>query len=171
MFRICIVLTVGLFVGFVSGCSDPVGAKIESLNATAPQRLANTYTFFQARNGYRGPKNEAELKEFCADPHNKKGFERAGIDLSNIDALFVSPRDNQPFRIRYGVAGSPMGFNEPLVFESVGVEGEVMVGFGDSKSKLMSPEEADELFSAKKPKRKKKLERGDSAEDAAKIEQ
>ena len=168
MFRLSTVLSFGLLLAFVSGCSDPVGDKIESLNATAAQRLANTYTFFQARNGYRGPKDEAELRDFCADPKNKKGFERAGIDLSEIDALFVSPRDNQPFKVRYGVKGSPMGFSEPLVFESVGVEGEVMVAFGDSKSKLMSPEEADDLFSAK-PKKKKKLERGDSADDAAKI--
>ena len=80
--------------------------------------------------------------------------------MSDIDALFISPRDNEPFRVKYGVAGSPMGFKEALIFESVGVEGEVMVGFGDSRAELMSPEEADKLFEGK-PGKPRDIERGD----------
>jgi len=124
-FMICFVFL------FSVGCSGgKVAERIAEMNSTPIKKLITCYSFYQSRNNFRGPKDEAALREFIADDKNQKGFDRAGIDTSDIDALFISERDGQPFKIKYGVPGSPMGFVEPLIFESEGVDGEVMVGFG-----------------------------------------
>lgn len=151
----------------LSGCSDGVSGKIADLNATGIQRLVNCYTFYHAKNGYRGPKDEADFKKFIAQPSNVKGFERAGIDVSDIDALFISERDNQPFRVKYGVRGSSVGFSEPIIFETEGVDGKLMVGFGGAKTELMSKEESDKLF---KQRAKKPETRGDAADYSVEAE-
>lgn len=163
MFRTLHFLTLPLVL-LTLGCSNPADSKIRELNATSIQRLANTYTFYQARNSYKGPKDEEALREFIASPQNQKGFERAGIDVSDVDALFISPRDEEPFKIKYGMAGSTLGFKDAIIFESVGVEDEIMVGFGGGRTELMSPDEADELFKSKK-KKKENVTRNDSPED------
>jgi len=146
------------------GCSESVSTKISALNETGIQRLANCYTFYHVKNGYRGPRNEADFREFIASPNNEKGFKRAGIDTSDIDAMFISSRDNQPFRVKYKVPGSSFGFSAPIIFETEGVDGEIMVGFGGAKTELMSKEEADQLF---KERAKKVKSRGDDAKSAA----
>ena len=159
-FMICFVFL------FSVGCSGgKVAERIAEMNSTPIKKLITCYSFYQSRNNFRGPKDEAALREFIADDKNQKGLDRAGIDTSDIDALFISERDGQPFKIKYGVPGSPMGFVEPLIFESEGVDGEVMVGFGGATTKLMSLEESEELFKSKK---RIKVDRQDSApQDAA----
>ena len=159
---------ISLSLLLVVGCGDSLNSKVQELNATAIQRLSNSYTFFQSRNSFRGPKTEEEFRGFFTHHESQKGFDRAGIDVSDVDALFISPRDDQPFRVKYGVKGSPFGFNEAIIFETSGVDGQIMVGFGGGTTKLMSAEEAEELFSSKT---KKKLSRGDSPENIEKIQE
>ncbi len=96
-----------------------------------------------------GPKDEASFREFLADPRHQKGFERLGVDVGDLDALLTSERDGQPYKIKFGLKGSPFGFSEAIIFETEGVDGEVMVAFGDSKTELMSPEESDRLYDSK----------------------
>ena len=151
----------------LAGCSDGVGTKIAALNETGIQRLVNCYTFYHVKNGYKGPKDEADFKKFIAMPGNEKGFERAGIDTTDIDAMFISSRDEKPFRVKYNVTGSSFGFSAPIIFESEGVDGEIMVGFGGAKTELMSKEEADKLFMQRV---KKITSRGDAPEDGVAAE-
>jgi hypothetical protein len=147
------------------GCGGQrVKSKIASSNATSLQRLTNCYTYYQAKHAYNGPPNESALREFIADPINKKGFDRAGIDVSDVDALFISDRDGHPFRVKYGVKGSSFGFDGAVVFESVGVDGELMVGFGGARTELMSLEESDELFESKAQVRSKRIDRPEDVE-------
>lgn len=146
----------------LAGCKDSVSTKIAALNETGIQRLVNCYTFYHVKNGYKGPKDEADFKKFIAMPGNEKGFERAGIDTTDIDAMFISSRDEKPFRVKYNVTGSSFGFSAPIIFESEGVDGEIMVGFGGAKTELMSKEEADKLF---KQRVKKITSRADAPED------
>ena len=58
--------------------------------------------------GGRGPKDEAEFKEFVRnfDP-NKLSMMK--IDPNNVDGLFTSERDGKPFKIRYKVGGAQLG--------------------------------------------------------------
>jgi len=150
---------------FSVGCGGgEIASKISEMNSTPIKRLITTYSFYQSRNNFRGPKDEAALRKFMAAEANQKGFERVGIDTSDIDALFICERDGQPFKIKYGVPGSPMGFVQPIIFESKGVDGEVMVGFGGATTELMSLEESEKLFASKK---RIKVERQDSAPEVA----
>ncbi len=145
---------------FSCGCGGKsVESKIAGLNATKIQQLTNCYTYYQAKHGYKGPTDESTLRDFITDPNNKKGFERAGIDISDVDALFISERDGQPFRVKYRVKGSSFGFDEAVVFESVGVDDELMVGFGGARTELMSAGESEELFKAKVQAKAKRVDR------------
>ena len=62
-----------------------------------------------------------------------------GADPNDIDSLFKSERDGEPFVYRFEVQGSPMGAVQPVVFESTGSGGKRMVGFTPAK-----PQEVDE---------------------------
>jgi hypothetical protein len=125
-----------LFVGncllavVFSGCSnrtDPTAA-IARVNETNLQRLANLYFTYQSKHNWRGPADEAEFKAFLRS-YNPAKLSRIGIDPNQLDDLFLSERDGQPFKIRYGVPGSAMGSTEPVVFEATGIGGTRLVGF------------------------------------------
>ena len=144
---------------FVVGCGQgKIAERIAEMNSTPIKRLLTAYVYFQGKHGFRGPRNEQEFREFIADDRFQKGFDRAGIDTSDIDALFISDRDGQPFKVKYGVPGTPMGFKDAVVFESEGVDGEVMVAFGGAKVEVMSLEESESLFESRK---RTKVQRGD----------
>jgi hypothetical protein len=158
MYRQTCFLICSLFL-FSVGCGQgKIAERISEMNSTPIKKLITCYSFYQSRNNFRGPKDEAALRKFIADEKNQKGFERAGIDTSDIDALFISDSDGEPFKIKYGVPGSPMGFVEALIFESVGVDGEVMVGFGGATTELMSAEESEKLFKSRKRAKVKRLD-------------
>ena len=59
------------------------------------------------------------------------------VDPNNIDGLFVSDRDGQPFVVRYGVDGG-LGANDPVVFEAAGA-----MGSGRSALPTATVEEVD----------------------------
>jgi hypothetical protein len=129
------------------GDDDGAGALAEA-NASNIQRLTNLYFTFQANNDFRGPKDEAEFKAFLTG-YNPEKLKRIGIDPATIAALFVSERDNQPFKIRYGVRGSAMGSTEPVVFEATGVDGKRQVGFLSFTQREVDPAEYDALWAGK----------------------
>ena len=132
------------------GCGEPsTDAVVGEANSSNIQRLSNLYIGFQYRNsenGYSGPADEAEFKEFVSKFNTSK-LERMGIDTSDIDAVFISERDNEPFKIRYNIPGSSRGSSHPAVFEAVGVEGSRMVGFLDMVQKEVDASEYDQLWS------------------------
>lgn len=112
------------------GTGDPVGDAMKSANTNNISRVANVYGMFQMRNaenGYMGPKDEAEFKAFMQDPKNSETMANMGIE--DIDGVFISDRDEEPIKIRWGVKGSSRGCYEPVAFESVGVDGARLVGF------------------------------------------
>lgn len=141
-----------LLVGLVTGCSnssDPESA-LASVNETNLQRLANLYFTFQSKHEWRGPRDETEFKAFLRS-YNPAKLKRIGIDPGGIDALFICERDGEPFKIRYGVAGSVMGSSEPVVFESTGDGGKCLVGFLNMQQREVDAAEYDSLWSAAAP--------------------
>lgn len=162
IFRTLCVFLAGFSLCFV-GCESKTDARLKELNGTQIQRLSNCYCFCQSSSpGLMGPKDEAAFREFLSDPRHKKGFDRLGVNVEDLDALLTSERDGQPYKIKFGLKGSPFGFNEAIIFETEGVDGEVMVGFGGSTTELMSLEESVNLFESKANK-KKKVVRSDNA--------
>ncbi|MGD9632045.1 MAG: hypothetical protein AB7G28_15175 [Pirellulales bacterium] len=141
-----------LLAVLVAGCSngdDPASA-LANANGTNVQRLSNLYFTFQSEHDWRGPRDEAEFKTFLHSIDSAK-LERIGIDPNNIDALFISERDGQPFAIRYGVQGSVMGSAEPVVFEAAGDGNKRLVGFLNMTQREVDPAEYDALKSGQIP--------------------
>ena len=125
-------LIIAAFIGsFLAGCGSGniIKDTVEKLNKHNISRVANCYHFYQKLNDYDGPKDLEEFKAFLTNPEYQSNLEMMGIDQNNIDAIFVSERDNQEIKIRWGVEGSAMGSYEPVAFESVGVEGVRLIGF------------------------------------------
>jgi hypothetical protein len=73
--------------------------------------------------GFKGPKDEAELRSFIATiPQD--ALAELGITDPQAAGLFVSERDGKPFRIRYGLTG-PLSTTYVIVCEAEGVGGRV----------------------------------------------
>ena len=138
-----------LFEGLLIGCSsrtDPDSA-IARVNTTNIQRLANLYFTFQSQHEWRGPAGEAEFKSFL-HKYNPHKLSRIGVDPNALDKLFISERDELPFKIRYGVLGSAMGSSAPVIFESAGNGKRRFVGFLDMQQREVDDSEYDALWSA-----------------------
>ena len=142
---------VALVIALLStGCfrsKDP-NAALAAANSNNIQRLANLYFTYQMKHSWKGPADEAEFKEFLRS-YNPDKLSRIGIDPTAIDDLFISERDEQPFKIRYSVPGSMMGSSEAVIFESEGVGGKRMVGSLDMQQREVESSEYDDLWAGK----------------------
>ncbi|HET6575122.1 MAG TPA: hypothetical protein VFG68_16060 [Fimbriiglobus sp.] len=119
-----------LMAGLV-GCTDENAKRLAEMNTSNIQRLSNFYAGFQNGKGGKGPKDEAEFKEFIK-AHDAERLRTMGFDPGNVDAAFTSERDGQPFKIRWKVGGG-RGSVAPVVFEAVGKDGKKQVGFTGGK--------------------------------------
>lgn len=134
-----------LLLAFVGGCFSDSSAErmVRDANRSNIQRLTNLYTRHQMQRGSQGPKNEQEFRKYI-EGVDKETLEKMDIDLAQIDDLFTSERDNQPFEIRYGVRSSFREGMVGLVFEAEGVGGVRQVGFSTIAIKEI---EDDSLYS------------------------
>jgi hypothetical protein len=141
-----------LLLALATGCSsgDNAASALASANNSNIQRLANLYVAFQSEHDWRGPNDETEFKTYLSSVAPAK-LERIGIDPNNLDALFISERDSQPFAIRYGVRGSVMGSAEPVIFEATGDGNGRLVGFLNMTEREVDPTEYDTLKSGQAP--------------------
>lgn len=121
----CVLFAVICSVGCGSKLS-PAEQKIADRNKTNMNRLCNMYTLYQSKHGWQGPADEAALKKFIKE-QEPVVLKRMGIE--DVDAIFVSEVDEQPFEIKWAVAGSQRGDAVPIVFEKTGKDGKRRVGF------------------------------------------
>jgi hypothetical protein len=138
--------------GFLAGCSgsaDP-GSAIAAVNEQNIQRLANLYFAYQMKHEWHGPPDEQAFKQFLRD-YSPDKLTRIGIDPNTIDKLFVSERDGEPFKIRFGVLGSAMGSSEPVIFEAKGVNGRRNVGFLNMVQREVDEAEYNDLWAGRMP--------------------
>lgn len=118
-----------LLSAVVGGCgSDAANDIIRDSNRTNIQRLTNLYLRYQMDNKWRGPANEKAFREFIPTLHPNT-LELIGVKPDDLDSLFKSERDSEPFQITYGLRGSMQGTDNPVVFEKTGVGGVRQVGF------------------------------------------
>lgn len=132
----------------LSGCGrDGTANAVAAMNDTNLKRLANLYAAHQNLQGGKGPKGEAEFKGYIRgfDP-TKLGM--MGVDPNNVDAVFTSDRDGQPFKVRYGVGGG-RGSSDAVVFEAAGKDGLRQVGFTDGKVQEVGDAEYKTLLAGK----------------------
>lgn len=112
---------------------------------TQIKKLAVLYSTFQARNSWTGPADEAEFRKYI-DGVSETRLERLDITKSEVDGLFQSERDGQPYRIRWGIAGGNGAAPKPILFEADGSQGNYMVGFTNGTSQEFSKEDYDKLW-------------------------
>jgi hypothetical protein len=138
--------------GCLVGCGDSSDREsaIAAVNQQNIQRLANLYFAYQMKHDWHGPPDEQAFKQFLRG-YNPDKLARIGIDPNAIDALFVSERDGEPFKIRYGVRGSAMGSSEPVIFESKGAGGRRNVGFLNMVQREVDDAEYNDLFAGRMP--------------------
>ena len=121
-----------LISGCGSGKSDvPVGDAAENI-----RKLALAYVEYAAANQGVGPADKSTLAKFLAKDNL--------ISDEEAQAFFVSPRDKQPYVIRWRKRpmGNPVGNNPPqpniIIFESTGADGTRYVADGRLSVKELS---------------------------------
>lgn len=123
----------------VGGCGSrsevPVGDAAESI-----RQLALAYVQYSATNRGVGPADQESLTKFMV--------QRNGLSREEAEAYLISPRDNQPYVVRWGqrpLGSGPIGPEPPkpslIVFERTGANGTRYVADGLLAIKEMSAEE------------------------------
>lgn len=151
-FSTYVVSTCVIAISLLVGCSksvDPSDA-VGHANSTNLQRVTNLYLAYQTENNWVGPQDETKFKEFITGLRATL-LTRIGVDAANLDQVFVSDRDGQPFKIRYGVIGNAMGSTEPVIFESVGVGGMRKIGTLNMEQREVDEQEYESLWAGKAP--------------------
>jgi len=124
-----------------TGCS-PKGNTGTGDAAERLRALAINYQRYAGQNQGNGPPTEQKFKDFI-----KKVGLPEGI---TIDDLFISPRDNQPYEIRYKVRpGSPGPDSPVIMWEQTGEGGTRQIA-RSSGSVLVVPEAEFEQLKPKK---------------------
>lgn len=127
------------------GCYDGnLRRQVAAMNDSRIKQLANLFRFYQATNGWVGPKDEGTLRTFVQSAP-KKNLDMMGIDPAAFDQLLVSERDGKPFRVRWGVTIGPLE-EQAVVFEAEGREGKRLVAFTGAKSEEVEGDRYDRLW-------------------------
>ncbi len=131
------------FGALTLGCGGvDISDEIDKVNDSKIKRMMAAYRAYQAENKDVGPPDEATFKEFLKSDKAKARLSRLNIDASQADDLFISGRDGQAFKIRYGiVTPRGRGNDEPFIFESTGVDGTWQVGFTSHQVRETSDQE------------------------------
>ena len=91
--------------------------------------LTVLYGKFVSRNRGMGPASEADFKKFIKSLGSGE-VEAAGANPAEIDKLFVSPRDNEPYEFAWKSQANtgPDGKGTVVMWEKTGVGGKRLVG-------------------------------------------
>lgn len=126
--QILVILLVSFLSVELIGCGPeskvPTGDPAENL-----RKLALSYVQFAGQNRGMGPKDKETLKQFM--------IRRNGVPEQEAEARFISPRDNEPYGIRWGMrptkpGPTPADTPEPeiIIYEAVGADGTRYVADG-----------------------------------------
>lgn len=112
-----------------TGCSSEA-THINAADRLPLKHLAILYGQYRSSHQGQVPKDEASFKDYIKklDPNQ---LNAAGVDQSEIEKLFVSPRDNEPYVIRYNNPPPAPGPNGPSAvgYEKTGKNGKRFVAF------------------------------------------
>ncbi len=132
------------------GCEKQIDTDVSAFNKANISRLKNAYIMYMAAHDQVGPADEEQLKKYMRE--NKAAvvrLKRMGVSPDDIDSMFSSDRDGEPFVIRWGLKGLA---DHAMIFEATGVDGKRMVAFGTPRE--VDDSEYEGLLSGKiKPER------------------
>jgi len=131
----------------LTGCGE--GRTSRDVYSTNIKKLHRCYQLFMDNNNDRGPKDEAELKNYVKTNRTAMHIlKRLDVTPETVDDIFISERDEEPFTVRYGLKGEA---DHAIVFEKTGVDGERLIAL--SKVAAYGEQEYDDFLSGKtKPK-------------------
>ena len=115
--------------GGTSSTAGPQGSDLRG--------LVSLYTSATRQTG-QPPRSEEELKQFATD-QGPQLLERLKVD--SVDAIFISPRDGQPYVVMYG----PKNTSGVIAYEAQGVNGIRQVGDPTGRIRNMNEEQFAEL--------------------------
>lgn len=145
----CLACSGILFFLFAVGCTPPTAkSMIESAADSNVKKLGALYLQFQLQNTEEsliGPADENEFKDFIRR-QSETGLDFLGVDVDNLDQMFVSERDNKPLKVRWSVKGNVRGPAIPIFFEQDGIDGTYEVGFNGFVSKQVDKAEYDRMW-------------------------
>lgn len=122
---------VACVVAFLSGCP----ARQTPVEESRLSKLAILYGRYISQNKGKTPANEQELKAFIQkiEPDTK------------VDEIFVSPRDKEPYVVRYNVTGASTA-NFVTAHEKTGISGKKMVSLSTGEVRTLDEEELQKLL-------------------------
>lgn len=121
------------------GCNNQAARDAEFVkkaNDSNIKKVASAYQLFASRFANTGPKSKEELVGFLTTNESiQKNLGLVGIDVNNLDEIFVSENDGEEFVIRWGEFMNPdeTRAREPFVFEKVGTNGVRLVMISNRK--------------------------------------
>jgi hypothetical protein len=126
-----LVLLLGLTMLSLAGCGAPTEVPQEE-PVVHLKALAVFYGRYVASHRGQSPPSEAEFKKYVQSL-SKTELEALGV--TDVESLFVSPRDGQPYHVQYNIPLPPPGPDgAPVVaYEQTGEGGEryVATSLGD----------------------------------------
>lgn len=153
--KIIWVMLIAFILQGTAGCGgDSALSEIRDQNKTNAGKLRTCYCVFQSLNGDIGPKNSEELFEFMrTNKQVARRAKKAGINLDTLEDLLISERDNEPFRVKWGIDGTDV---VPIVFEETGVDGKRLIA--GAKVEEVEAEEYDRIWKSNARKAARALE-------------
>src|SRR5262245_30777771 len=109
-----------LLVGTELGCESGSSGVTETEGKTRLTRLLRLYQLFVSKKK-KPPASEQELRDMAKQltPQEREDF-LIGDDLENI---FISPRDKEPFVVKYNLKLDPGGPTQGVAWEAKGKDG------------------------------------------------
>lgn len=128
-----------------SGCGGGGGlSEFKDRNKMNVAKVSTCFKIFASRNNNKTPESEEQLVAFMKEERVAKNLERLGLDVDKLDSIFVSERDGEPLKIRWGAKWDPES-STPVAFEAVGVDGVRLVG-ADVVLEVSDDDEYEELW-------------------------
>ena len=103
-----------------SGCGSSTSGVTQTDTKTQIERLFNLYKSY-VDTKQKGPANEKALKEYAKELSDKQLDEL--LIGKDVESIFVSPRDKEPFQIVYGQSLSGGGEPVAVIYEKTGQNG------------------------------------------------
>ena len=124
----------------LTGCSGHAA----SAGGADPNLTVLTKIYVDHMNAHQGspPKDVAAFKAYI----RQHGAHRLkGVDMNELDVLFVSTRDNQPLVFIYGINADPRRRSSVIGYEQSAVDGKRTVGYRHGTPELIDDARFTEL--------------------------
>ena len=112
-------LAVGLLVSQI-GCESHSSGMTQTDTKTQIEQLFNLYKSYVTAKR-KGPPNEQALREYAKGLSEKQLEDE--LIAKDVDSIFISARDKQPFQIVYGHSLNAGGEPVAIIYEKTGVNG------------------------------------------------